>query len=98
MSAPLLRRAAAALAPRGARRFAGGPPGGFFGEGAQKGGHNGYLFGELPPPFGQSRVMEAWELPWCAAAALWGAAACGSAGSVPAGCAPCKRARRSRQP
>uniref|UniRef100_A0A061RH07 Uncharacterized protein n=1 Tax=Tetraselmis sp. GSL018 TaxID=582737 RepID=A0A061RH07_9CHLO len=40
----------------------GGPPGGFFGEGT-KSGPNGYLFGETPPPPGQSRKWESWEAP-----------------------------------
>mmetsp|Transcript_31328 Transcript_31328/g.74453 ORF Transcript_31328/g.74453 Transcript_31328/m.74453 type:complete len:108 (-) Transcript_31328:303-626(-) len=40
----------------------GGPQGGFFGEGT-KSGPNGYLFGETPPPPGQSRKWESWEAP-----------------------------------
>ena len=39
-----------------------GPKGGFFGEGHHEPG--GYLFGETPPPPGQSRKWESWEGPW----------------------------------
>lgn len=46
------------LKPRG-----GGWPGGFWSEGTQT-GRNGYLFGESPPPPGQNRKWETWELPW----------------------------------
>ena len=35
----------------------------FWSEGKQT-GQNGLLFNESPPPAGQSRVMETWELPW----------------------------------
>ena len=43
-----------------------GPPGGYWSEGTVT-EKVGLLFGETPPPAGQSRVMEGWELPWCAA-------------------------------
>ena len=39
-----------------------GPKGGFWGP-----GHNeptGYIFGETPPPPGQSRKWESWEATW----------------------------------
>ena len=45
------------------RARGGGPKGSFFDDGKQV-GRNGYLFGESPPPPGQSRKMESWELPW----------------------------------
>lgn len=38
------------------------PGGSFWSEGTQT-GRNGYLFGETPPPAGQSRKWESWELP-----------------------------------
>lgn len=55
----LARGRSAALPSRG-----GGPPGGFFGEGTKERSH-GLLFGETPPPPGQSRKWESWEAPWC---------------------------------
>lgn len=39
-----------------------GWPNGFWGEGTQS-GRNGYLFGETPPPPGESRKWDSWELP-----------------------------------
>lgn len=39
------------------------PGGSFWSEGTQT-GRNGYLFGETPPPPGQARKWESWELPW----------------------------------
>ena len=97
-AAPALRRAAATLAPRatlapgGARRFAGGPPGGFFSEGTQT-GRNGYLFGETPPPPGQRRQWEGWEAPWCVHNTLPCRARCAHA-RVPAAQAAARGAAR----
>jgi hypothetical protein len=51
-------------APSGVRRMGGGHPGGYWSEGTQT-GRNGYLFGESPPPPGQSRKWESWEAIWC---------------------------------
>lgn len=45
-----------------ARRH-GGPDKGFWTEGTNV-KEPGYLFGETPPPPGQSRKWESWELPW----------------------------------
>lgn len=50
--------------PSGVRRMGGGHPGGYWSEGTQT-GRNGYLFGESPPPPGQSRKWESWEAIWC---------------------------------
>lgn len=55
----LLARGRSAVLPR----RGGGPPGGFFGEGTKEKSH-GLLFGETPPPPGQSRKWESWEAPW----------------------------------
>lgn len=39
-----------------------GPKGGYFGAGHHEPGGN--IFGESPPPPGQSRKWESWEAPW----------------------------------
>ena len=41
-----------------------GPEPSWWAAGTQKEG-TGVLFGETPPPPGQSRVWEDWEAPWC---------------------------------
>lgn len=41
----------------------GWPGGSFWSEGTQT-GRNGFLFGELPPPPGQSRKWQWWEPIW----------------------------------
>merc|ERR1719473_1835138 len=41
----------------------------FWSEGTQEGPQPGYLFGESPPPPGQARKWESWELPWCVGSA-----------------------------
>mmetsp|Transcript_32724 Transcript_32724/g.82448 ORF Transcript_32724/g.82448 Transcript_32724/m.82448 type:complete len:106 (+) Transcript_32724:201-518(+) len=61
----LLARGRSAVLPR----RGGGPPGGFFGEGTKEKSH-GLLFGETPPPPGQSRKWESWEAPWYATGIL----------------------------
>lgn len=63
---PALRRLApqALRTPQGRGGGGGGWPGGsFWSEGTQT-GHNGFLFGETPPPAGQSRKMQWWEPMW----------------------------------
>jgi hypothetical protein len=47
-------------APRGSHSWPGGH---FWADGTQT-GRNGYLFGETPPPPGEARKWESWELPW----------------------------------
>ena len=59
------RTAAAAAVPCHAARYTEGPKGGFFSEGTQE-KPDGILFGETPPPPGESRKWESWEAPWCA--------------------------------
>lgn len=54
------------------------PNGSFWSEGTQV-GINGFLFGELPPPPGQSRKWEYWELPWYT---IWGLASVGFAVAI----------------
>jgi len=71
-----LARVFTATAARGvqrqqARRMGAGPPGGYWADGQQPEGHrNGNLFGETPPPPGQSRIWEDWEIPWYTACFL----------------------------
>ena len=57
------RRVGAALLKQQRRQASTGGP--FWSDGKQT-GHNGYLFNETPPPPGESRVMEGWEMPWYA--------------------------------
>lgn len=47
---------------RNAKPKAGGPAGGFFGEGRNDPGGN--LFNESPLPLGQKRKWESWEAAW----------------------------------
>lgn len=49
------------------------PNGSFWSEGTQT-GVKGFLFGELPPPPGQTRKWEYWEAPWYT---IWGLASVG---------------------
>lgn len=60
--AATLRRAGAQLLRNNIQRGGHGWPGGsFWAEGTQT-GRNGYIFGETPPPPGQKRKWESWEL------------------------------------
>lgn len=60
--AALLRRAGAQLLRNNIQRGGHSWPGGsFWAEGTQT-GRNGYIFGETPPPPGQKRKWESWEL------------------------------------
>jgi len=64
--AALTRVGAQALRNSVRRGGDGGWPGGkFWSEGTQT-GHNGFLFGEIPPPHGQSRKWQWWEPIWYA--------------------------------
>lgn len=59
-----LVRKTAELCLKSQRTRGGGFPwkGGFWSDGTQAKG-DGFLFGETPPPKGQSRVWESWEMP-----------------------------------
>lgn len=62
----LMRLGAQSLrnSPSTQRGGGGGWPGGsFWSEGTQT-GYNGFLFGEIPPPRGQSRAWQWWEPIW----------------------------------
>ena len=64
LAAPLRRLGVDTLRNPRVRAGGGGYPGGsFWSEGTQT-GHNGFLFGELPPPPGESRKLLWWEMPW----------------------------------
>ncbi len=62
----LLRRAGTHLVRHRQKRGGGAdgwPGGSFWSEGTQT-GHNGFLFGEVPPPPGKARVIQWWEPIW----------------------------------
>lgn len=57
----LLRRVSL-FSLRNAQRRGGGGGGSFWSEGTKQ--PEGYLFNETPPPPGQKRQWESWEMPW----------------------------------
>lgn len=62
--ASLLRRVSTQFLRSPHQRGGHGWPGGSFWADGTQTGRNGYLFGESPPPPGQKRKWESWEMPF----------------------------------